>query len=578
MSTTSMIIEGAAGSAPEKLPLLRDPARHHNVADRAGKSYTRIFPDGSEVCWIAERMIGKNAWECRCKKCGTMVGILSRDLSKPAGRVRMGSSSHAQRRVPPCPKCGPNRRRTEEIERGHPEYISGKNSGHERHTILRYLRAGWLVEVVEGDALAAVERQVTLQKALDNIDNIIKEQKKTQDDTRQTIGEPQNLKLPELANKQTDLAKKTDEVKNTALPNQDKVQKALDQATQAMKEAAKTLGEKKPPEAVAKQDKALDALKQACKDLPCGYFFKALVVGNLGPLKFFQIKALRACAKRALSAKGAAISAALRKPEETTKFGKPVVRLPYLCRKLGVSEGTLRGWIARWNERECRWPILTPENPRPVTYEIDGVTHYLKSQVDDEMAVNLEKLPTMIPKNHPTLYSFDTARNFINDKILVSKECREKHNIIVEPFWVRFKYKLRGETVWYLGEINGFTRKSVDAFRVNQVTCKLPPDTISAAAMACNLRSLSKACRVHPGPSQIGQPVVRRRVAGCEKNGACDKLRHQRIVGYLHRILSSGQVTPKKSRLGFGRNHPRAAKPSPCRAEPRGEAREGTAP
>lgn len=354
------------------------------------------------------------------------------------------------------------------------------------------------MEVVEGDALAAVERQATLQKALDNIDNIIKEQQKTQDDTRQTIGEPQNLKLPELANKQTDLAKKTDEVKNTALPNQDKVQKALDQATQAMKEAAKTLGEKKPPEAVAKQDKALDALKQACKDLPCGYFFKALVVGNLGPLKFFQIKALRACAKRALSAKGAAISAALRKPEETTKFGKPVVRLPYLCRKLGVSEGTLRGWIARWNERECRWPILTPENPRPVTYEIDGVTHYLKSQVDDEMAVNLEKLPTMIPKNHPTLYSFDTARNFINDKILVSKECREKHNIIVEPFWVRFKYKLRGETVWYLGEINGFTRKSVDAFRVNQVTCKLPPDTISAAAMARNLRSLSKACRVHP--------------------------------------------------------------------------------
>jgi hypothetical protein len=116
-------------------------------------------------------------------------------------------------------------------------------------------------EKAKSDPLAAV------QKALENIDKIIQDQTKTRDDTKDTVADKQNLKLPELADAQKELAKKTDEVKNTPLPNKDKVEKALNDAAKEMKAAAKNLDAQKSPEAVAKQDKALDALKEARNEL-----------------------------------------------------------------------------------------------------------------------------------------------------------------------------------------------------------------------------------------------------------------------------------------------------------------------
>jgi hypothetical protein len=120
--------------------------------------------------------------------------------------------------------------------------------------------------------IAAAEKEKTdplaaLKKAIENLDNVIKEQVKTRDETKETVGDKQNLKLPELADKQKDLVNKTDDVKNAPLPNKEKVEAALDKATSQMKAAAKNLDNKKSPEAVAKQDKAIDALKEARDEL-----------------------------------------------------------------------------------------------------------------------------------------------------------------------------------------------------------------------------------------------------------------------------------------------------------------------
>ncbi len=100
-----------------------------------------------------------------------------------------------------------------------------------------------------------------LKEARKKLDNLIKEQVATREQTKETEGDKQNLKLPELANKQKELAKQTDQLKNTPLPDNDKkAEKALEKAETAMKQAAKNLDAKQSPEAVAKQDKAIEAL------------------------------------------------------------------------------------------------------------------------------------------------------------------------------------------------------------------------------------------------------------------------------------------------------------------------------
>jgi hypothetical protein len=123
-----------------------------------------------------------------------------------------------------------------------------------------------------GKMIAAADKAKTdplaaLKNTMEKLDDIISEQTKNRDDTKETVGEKQNLKLPELANSQKEIAKKTDEVKNTPLPNKEKVENALTKATEAMKEAAKNLDAKQSAEAVAKQDKAIENLQKARNDL-----------------------------------------------------------------------------------------------------------------------------------------------------------------------------------------------------------------------------------------------------------------------------------------------------------------------
>ena len=63
------------------------------------------------------------------------------------------------------------------------------------------------------------------------------------------------------------LAKRTDEVKNTPLPNQPEAKKALDDAAKVADKAAKALDTKKGLEAVKNQEQAIKDLQAAKKAL-----------------------------------------------------------------------------------------------------------------------------------------------------------------------------------------------------------------------------------------------------------------------------------------------------------------------
>ena len=167
---------------------------------------------------------------------------------------------------------------------------------------------------------------------------------------------------------------------------------------------------------------------------------------------------------------------------------------------LGANEQRFRYWKSLWNKDGKRWPILNTEHSQPITHEIRGYTCYDKDQVDNEMVPNLNKLPTRIPDNHPAIYSRERASALtgLACSDLNSKEARKKHNLLIEPFWVRFQYVWRdGRTVWVLMPVNGFTRDSVDTFVVKQTACKLPDGTMSANEMARQLRKASKASTIH---------------------------------------------------------------------------------
>src|SRR5262249_31518783 len=114
---------------------------------------------------------------------------------------------------------------------------------------------------------AKTDPLAALKNTMDKLDDIIREQTKNRDDTKETVGEKQNLKLPELADTQKEIAKKTGDVKNTPFPNKEKVENALTKATQAMKEAGKNRDAKQSAEAAAKQDKAIENLQKARNDL-----------------------------------------------------------------------------------------------------------------------------------------------------------------------------------------------------------------------------------------------------------------------------------------------------------------------
>jgi hypothetical protein len=120
--------------------------------------------------------------------------------------------------------------------------------------------------------IAAAEKKKTdplaaLKDTADTVDKLLKEQTETRDQTKAAATEKQNLKLPALVGKQQDLAKRTEGLKEKSLPNRPETQPALGKAAKAMAEAAKALEAKKTPDAVPKQDKAIEALQLAQKEI-----------------------------------------------------------------------------------------------------------------------------------------------------------------------------------------------------------------------------------------------------------------------------------------------------------------------
>src|SRR5262249_17220540 len=85
------------------------------------------------------------------------------------------------------------------------------------------------------DMIAAAEKQqndplAARMKTAEDLEKVIKDQTETRDQTRKIADDKQNVKTPELAGKQKELANRTEALKNAPLPNKDKVTPALDTA------------------------------------------------------------------------------------------------------------------------------------------------------------------------------------------------------------------------------------------------------------------------------------------------------------------------------------------------------------
>jgi hypothetical protein len=118
-----------------------------------------------------------------------------------------------------------------------------------------------IAEKQKADPLAA------LKKAADTVEQLLKEQTATRNQTKDAAKDEHNLQLPVIANKQTGLAKRTEDLNEAPLPGKEKTQAALDKATAEMKKAAESLLDKKAAAAVPKQDNAIQALEQAKKTI-----------------------------------------------------------------------------------------------------------------------------------------------------------------------------------------------------------------------------------------------------------------------------------------------------------------------
>ncbi|MGH7222953.1 MAG: DUF4175 family protein, partial [Gemmataceae bacterium] len=116
-------------------------------------------------------------------------------------------------------------------------------------------------EKAQADPLA------NLKDTLAKVEQIIKEQKDVRDKTDEAGKTQQTQRLPYLEPKQTDLAKRTEEITQQPSAAKPETKEALDKAAKAMEQAAKPLKDKQAPPAVAKQDKALAKLEEAKKAL-----------------------------------------------------------------------------------------------------------------------------------------------------------------------------------------------------------------------------------------------------------------------------------------------------------------------
>jgi hypothetical protein len=114
-------------------------------------------------------------------------------------------------------------------------------------------------ELAKTDPLAAVKQ------ASEKIEQLIKDQKDTNKTTADA--EKNTSKLKDAKEAQKEVAKATDEVRNSPLPPNADVKNALDKAAEAMKQANKNLDKKDIPAAKPEQKNALQALEDAKKAL-----------------------------------------------------------------------------------------------------------------------------------------------------------------------------------------------------------------------------------------------------------------------------------------------------------------------
>jgi hypothetical protein len=114
-------------------------------------------------------------------------------------------------------------------------------------------------ELAKTDSLAATKQ------AVEQLDKIIQEQKETNAKTAKAADAPE--RTPDAAAAQKDVAKKTDDLRNTPLPPNADAKQALDKAADAQKQAADKLDAKQPDAAQPKQADALAALEKAKEEL-----------------------------------------------------------------------------------------------------------------------------------------------------------------------------------------------------------------------------------------------------------------------------------------------------------------------
>ncbi len=108
-------------------------------------------------------------------------------------------------------------------------------------------------EKKKSDPLEAVK------DAIAKVDQIIKDETKNREKTEATKG-TQTEKMPALSKEQKQIAKNTNDLKNSPLPEKKEAKDALNKAEKAMQQAAKSLDTKKGMDAVKNQDKALKDL------------------------------------------------------------------------------------------------------------------------------------------------------------------------------------------------------------------------------------------------------------------------------------------------------------------------------
>jgi hypothetical protein len=108
---------------------------------------------------------------------------------------------------------------------------------------------------------------VAAKAALDQVEQLIKEQQQVRDDTQKNAQTNNDDAAKKQAPKQQELAKQGAEVANMPLPTGPRTRELLKEASQSMDAAAKDLANRQPKPATDNQNEALARLEEAKKDL-----------------------------------------------------------------------------------------------------------------------------------------------------------------------------------------------------------------------------------------------------------------------------------------------------------------------